>query len=104
MRKYHNTDEIIEAISNNDKEAIIQGISETRPIVQINALIFGTKLKLKDKIFVEAVSKLRDSGNSFFGVPMYKYAVAALDVLDAEKYKETDEFIQRLIKSGFDLV
>ena len=57
------------------------------PIDNLNALLFGTKYKIKTHRFISAIkNKMLCSKASFFGVPMKKYAIAALDVLDIDKY------------------
>lgn len=103
MQKYLNTDSFIKAIADYDTDAIVQGITNESPIVQLNALIYGTKMKLKSQTFVGGVHSLTDSDSVFFGVPMWKYAKAALHVLEIKKYTGDDDFILRLIDSGFEV-
>ncbi|MBP0954104.1 MAG: hypothetical protein J6M90_00510 [Oscillospiraceae bacterium] len=105
MTKYLNTsDELINRITSGDSDAIIAGIQDNSPIVQLNALIYGTKAKIQNSVFVNSLKSLIGSRAVFFGVPMEKYVLAALDVLGVQNYQGDDDFVLRLIHSDFQIV
>ncbi len=105
MRSNNTVDEQIASIIAGNEKEIIRGISSDSPIVQLNALIYGTKNHVSDLKFTEGVKSIVQTSNvRFFGVPFKKYAMAALDVLKIQEYNGDDDFIQRLIQSEFQIV
>ncbi len=87
----------IDLIISKDKNAIISGISSDVPIVQINAVIAGAQMHLKENTYIDGLKRLKGSMITFFGMPMSAFVTAALDVLGVEAYNGDDEFIKRLI-------
>lgn len=100
--KYRNTDEMISEMKNNNVDVIISGATSSSPLLNLNAVLYGTKFKIKSKEFTSALKdNLVHSNEKFFGMPLSEIVIAALDVLGVEKYSGTDKLILRLISSEF---
>lgn len=102
MMKSKSTNEIIDMMRARNVDAIIFGAESDSPILNLNAVIFGTQNKvLSDKYIALLKEKLIKSDTAFFGMPLSKIVTAALDVLGVEKYSGNDASVIRIIKSDF---
>lgn len=96
------TQEIINKMSSGNFEAILYGAHSNIPILNLNAIIFGTKYLLKDTDFINIIkSSFLNSNITFFGVEIKKIATASLHLLGVKKYTGEDHFIKELIDSKF---
>lgn len=107
MMKFKNTDidvqNVINRMADHDTKAIIYGISSDIAILNLNAVIFGTKFKMKDSEFVETMKNtLINSETKFFGIELNKFVLASLHLLQVQEYVGDDETVNRIIKSNFD--
>lgn len=85
-------------------EAIMQGISSDTPIVILNAIISGTKLGLKNNVFVEGIKKAKANKEILMGIPLKEFAIASLEILGIEKYLGDSKRIKDLIKCEFNFL
>lgn len=83
---------------------VVQYATSNSPIENLNAVLFGTKYRCKEQKFIEALKKLLDSPERFFGTPIKLYVQAALDVLGVQHYTGDDSFVTSLIQSGFETI
>lgn len=90
----------INVMHKGDRNAVIDGISSKNPIVVANAIIAGAQQNIKDSKFILELKNLVDSTDIvLMGLPVSFIAIAALDILDVEKYQGDDDYIQSLINS-----
>lgn len=95
---------LIARMSTNDMHAVLLGAKSDIPILNLNAVIFGTKFRCTSPEFIELLkTKMLDSSVSFMGTPLESFATAALDILGVQEYNGTDDFICKLISSDFNL-
>lgn len=105
MNKSADTNSSIQTLINKmelgNEEAIITGIHSQIPIVNINAIIFGTRYKCKSEDFIQAIkNNFVDSDASFFGgIMLSDFAKASLHILNVTEYDGDREMIKRLIDS-----
>ncbi len=92
---------IIDRMKEGHVEAFLYGMDSDIPILNLNAVNFGTKYHCQRKEFIDRLKKLTDSNITFFGNEMKQFAVAALDVLGVQTYTGNDAFIKKLITSQF---
>ena len=105
MKKSVNIEEEIKKMSENNYELIISGAQSDIPILNLNAVLFGAKFRLRSPEFISILEdRLINSDCTFFGMPLYNFVCAALDVLDVKKYEGNDDHIVRLIKADMNLV
>lgn len=107
MRKLENMDtdvqNAIKRMSDNDVQEIINCINSELPILKLNAIMFGTKFKIKKSEFVNALKNISTNSKiTFFGVGLSKFALASLHLLKIQEYEGTDDTVNRFIKSDFD--
>ncbi len=97
------TQELINKMASGDEPSIIIGVDSDVPVLNLNAVLFGAKYKIKNPNFINTIrNKLLYSEDSFFGIKLSDYVQAALHVLGVQKYVGYDYFINRLIESNFD--
>lgn len=102
IMKSKNINEVIEMMKENNLDAIIFGAESDLPILNLNAVIFGTQNRISSEKYISLLKdKFLKSDISFFGMPFSKIVTAALDVLGVEKYAGNDDSIIRLINSNF---
>jgi len=94
--------EVIDLMMSENIEAIIYGAKSDISILNYTAVKFGTKYRITAPEYINQLRILKDNHTEHFGVPISKMAVAALDVLEVEKYSGDDSLIIRLIDSAFD--
>lgn len=95
---------LIDEMRNNNLEAIIYGIQSEVPILNLNAIIFGTKFNVTNLEFINRIKdELVNSKVTLFGVELNNYAIASLHLLGVKKYEGNNETIKRIIKSNFDI-
>ncbi len=98
-----NIQNLINKMAQNDGTAILIGAKSDKPILNLNAVIFGTKFKCKSQDFIDVLkTKLFNSDKSFMGTPLKVFVTAALDILEVKKYNGNDAEIRKLINSNFD--
>lgn len=107
MKKSKNTNinikEEIYKMSQNDRNAIIYGIRSEIPILNLNAIVFGTKFKYSEPEFIEIMKgNFADSEITFFGNELRKFVSASLHLLGVQEYSGDDLLIKNLIKSKFE--
>lgn len=89
-------------ISGNAEE-IISGIFSDRPIVVANAIMSGTRCRIADSRFIDEIKKIsRDSTEKVMGIPLRKFAAAALCILNGERYDGNDKVIEIFVRSRFE--
>lgn len=87
---------MIVLMEQNDVNAILCGIHSTLPILNLNAIIFGTKFKIKNPDFIsEMKNNLIKSNVKFFGTKLSSFVIASLHILGIQKYSGNDTFIRR---------
>lgn len=90
----------IAAMYQGDLQEILSGICDERQILVVNAIITGTRQKIRDTAFVERLHQLTaDSETKLLNVPISFFAIAALDILGIKRYTGDDEYIKKLIDS-----
>lgn len=97
-------DEIRENSVDQFNNIVVRYATSDSPIENLNAVLFGTKYKCKEQQFVDALVKMLDSPERFFGTPLKLYVQASLDVLDVQHYTGDDNFVIELIQSGFETI
>lgn len=85
-----------------DKENILQNIMKKEAFFVMNAVINGTKANLHDDDFIAAVKNNKTNSDTIMNVPVNYVAIAALHLLEIEKYNGTEQVINSLIESKFD--
>ncbi len=95
--------EMIHKMTQNDHDAIISGIHSDIPILNLNAIIYGTRYKYNDPEFIDTM-KLRfaDSKITFFGMELSEFVSASLHLLGVQEYAGDDLLVKNLIRSQFD--
>ena len=91
----------IDAMYNGDKATIIESVNSSVDILVMNAIISGTRAKIKDNDFLVGVSKAKENRTILMGIPIGSVAEAALCYLKETKYMGDDEIVKNLIRSGF---
>lgn len=93
---------LIDQMADNNACAILKGINSDIPILNLNAIIFGTKYKFNNNDFVNTIKeRFVDSNIKFFGTELKCFAIASLHLLNVQKYVGSDRTILRLIESNF---
>ena len=93
---------LIDQMADNNACAILKGINSDIPILNLNAIIFGTKYKFNNFEFVNNIKeRFVDSNIKFFGTELKCFAIASLHLLNVQKYVGFDRTILRLIESNF---
>ena len=96
---------IINNMSNNDLDSIILGVKSDIPVLNLNAVIFGTRFNVKDVDFITALTDdLISSKETFFGNDLSSFVRASLDLLGIQPYNGDDDFTKRLIKSNMNFI
>ena len=86
----------------NNVSALMEGINSNIPILNLNAIIFGTRYKFNNDDFINTIKeRFVDSNIKFFGTELKCFAIASLHLLNVQKYVGTDRTILRLIESNF---
>ena len=93
--------QIIMAMQNGDKKAIMSGLNCQGAIYRMNAIAFAVLNKMTSNDIVQKIIYLKEDTVSFDGYTVSDFAVAALDVLEIEKYPGSDSRIISLIDSKF---
>lgn len=88
----------INNMHNGSTVAIINGISSRSSIEVLNAIVAGTRLKLKDKMFVKSLEKAKDNEESLMGIPIKEFAIASLDILNIQKYSGDSDRVREMIQ------
>lgn len=98
-----NVDMLFEEMNNRNHDIIIRGINDKTPIVNYKAILSGTREGMHDRAFIKGLKRLKKSEVTLLGgVKLRDFAVAALDLLNVEKYIGDDEHIKKYISSNFD--
>ncbi len=93
----------IDRMISGNKDEILSGILSDRPIVVVNAIMSGTRLRITDPKFVEEIKKISSSSTEkVMGLPLSKFAAAALCILRSEQYDGEDKVIDNLVRSRFE--
>ena len=92
---------LINKMYNGDTEAILSGVSSDNDFVLTNAILAGTKQGIKEKKFIEGVSKAQNSKVVLLGFPLASIAVASRHFLEGEKYFGDDEIVKSLLETDF---
>lgn len=93
---------IIDRMKEGHIEAVLYGIKSDVPILNFNAVAYGAKYQCHEKEFIDALkNKFINSDITFFGMEMKSFVIAALDVLNVQKYTGNDTFIKQLITYKF---
>ena len=91
----------IDKIANGDINSIINGIYSDNSLVVLNSILFGVKYKcIEEKFILKLNEQAKNSEMRFFGNPVSKFALAALDILGEKKYTGKDEFVLSVINNG----
>lgn len=94
----------INSMISGNAEEIISGIFSDRPIVVANAIMSGTRLRITDSGFVDEIKKISsDSTEKVMGIPLGKFATAALYILNDERYDGDDKVIENFVRSRFEI-
>lgn len=80
--------------------AILNGISSMSSVEVLNAIVAGTRLKLKDKEFIKGLEKAGNNEEALMGIPIKEFAMAALDILNIEKYSGNSVRVREMIQCG----
>ena len=91
----------IDKMHDGSIETIMQGISSDTPIELLNSIIAGTKLRIKEKSFVDGVEKATKSEVALMGIPLKEFAVASLEILGIRRYLGENERIKAMIQCEF---
>lgn len=102
MMKSKSIAQIIEMMKDKNSDAIMYGATSSMPILQLNAVIYGTKNKLRYPEFVSFLNNNENNEIYFLGVSLSKIIMASLDVLGIKKYNGNDEEVKKIIESKFD--
>lgn len=94
---------LINKMHNGDTEAILLGVSSDNDFVVTNAILAGTKQGIKEKKFIEGVSKAQNSKVVLLGFPLASIAIASEHFLEEKKYFGDDEIVKSLIESNFNI-
>ena len=98
-----NIDELFDEMNNRNHDVIIRGVNDKTPIVNYKAILSGTREGMKDRAFIKGLKRLKKSEIILLGgVKLSDFAIAALDLLNIEKYVGEDEHIKKYISSNFD--
>ena len=95
---------LIDRMIRQDEQAILEGIHAESSLLNLNAVIQGAKLKIKNEDFVFALIQLLDSHKvAPRGVELQPFVEAALDVLGVKEYKGDNRLIRDLIVCEFNI-
>ena len=94
------TQKLIDQMHAGDISVIVDNIQDKTPILVLNAIMAGVKIKLKDKAFIDGLKKAEENEVALLGLPIQKVATAALHLLGQRKYNGKDSVIISLIESG----
>lgn len=95
------TQALINRMHNGEVSAILTGISSGSDILNLNAIITGTRIGLDDNSFILKVKALKNSDAVLLGTHLSHVAKAALDVLKIEEYSGDNKLIKELIDTRF---
>lgn len=87
-----------------EKEAIIGGLSHAGAIYRMNAIAFSSIHKIKDIEVQKMIKRLKDDETFLDGYSVSQFAVAALDIMNIEKYTGDNSNIKNLIASKFEFL
>ncbi|MGN1347716.1 MAG: hypothetical protein ACI4VI_02110 [Acutalibacteraceae bacterium] len=93
---------LVNLMQNNDKQAIIEGLSHKGAIYRINGIIYSVLFSHTENETVSIIQNLKTDTTLFDGYSVSDFAIAALDLLSVEKYKGNEETILKLINSKFE--
>lgn len=97
-----NKQTIINQIVSGNEKAIIAGIRSDSPIIALNAIMSGTRCGIANSDFVDGVRDISTkSSDVIMDIPLRKFAIAALHILENKKYSGDDTIIKALIESRF---
>lgn len=82
-------------------EKVVEYATSSSSLKQLNAVLWGTKHRVRDERFIAAMLNMLNSDARFFGMPLSDYTQAALHVLGVQEYTGDDYSVLRLIQSDF---
>lgn len=92
---------IIDRMYAGDREAIISGIDAESPILVMNSIMAGVKMRIRDIRFMNGLKKAEERKEILLGISLSKAAVAAEHLLGIRKYEGDDQMILSMIASEF---
>lgn len=92
---------IVSSMAQGDKKTILYGLRHSGALIRINGIVFACVHKYADTNIVAQLIRLTKDNDTVMGYSVSQFAIAALDVLDIEKYDGKDEQIIDLINSNF---
>lgn len=95
------TQHLIEKMHSGDLDAIMEGISSNCDILILNAIMAGTKQKVKNAAFIDGIIAAAHSEAILLGVPLKSAARASLHLLGHRLYTGADPMILSMIETGF---
>lgn len=93
----------IDRMYDGNFDAILSNISSKNEYLVMNAILCGTKRKIKNDEFIAGVKKAQDSETVLLGYPLKSVAEASLLFLTDKEYDGDDELVKSLIKNKFDI-
>lgn len=94
----------IDCIISGNEEEIISGVFSDRPIIVVNAIMAGTRRRITDSKFIERLKEISsDSTEKVMGLPVSKFATAALYILNEEQYDGNDKVVEKIVRSRFEI-
>ena len=81
---------------------IIDNLTHNGALYRTRAILYAISERITDPDVLEAISKLKKDKVMILGRPVYAYAVAALDILGAEKYTGDDPYALELVNGLVD--
>ena len=97
--------ELADRMIQNDEEAILEGAYADSSFLFFIAVLWGTRYKVKNIKFISALrDRLIHSKARFFGINLSDFVIAALDILDEERYEGDDPVVLYLISTNFDII
>lgn len=94
-------------MENGELSAIIEGIAAEGAQVRVCAILYATRLGIRNKAVENGIKRLKTDETSLFGYNVHPtvadFAMAALDILGIERYsEEEEEVVKKFIECKLD--
>ena len=93
----------IDEMHGGNTDAIIAGVHSKNDYVVMNAILSGSRLRVKSKEFIDGVKKAQENEAVLLGIPIKSVAKASICFIENRSYKGSDPVVESLIKNKFNI-